>query len=175
MKQKRFILCFFIIGLFLSIFSCKEEPTIKGQKLSFGQSSCYSLGKNEMYQAVIDSVLMKKYATFYNLENVQMPINRVVTRANDTLFIALAIDNNIDKIEQAHKVVQTHKVLEKNITDSTLAYFLAKDNQYNYRYIFQNKSSKLVFLFNYISSDSSHVSNLYDQKGYVEKSIKFEF
>lgn len=164
----------YLIGLvFFS--SCQEQPILKGNKLSFGQSSCYLLGENELYQPIIDSILLEKYKVFYNLENIQMPINRVVTRSKDTLFIALTTEPKINRVEQAHNAVKTHKVLSKITTDSTLSYFLTKDKYYNYRYIYQDKSTNFIFLFNYISTDSSHIYNMYKTNEYVKECTKCEF
>ncbi|MCP4520141.1 MAG: hypothetical protein GY827_00325 [Cytophagales bacterium] len=172
MKKIR-VLIFFLIGLYM--ISCQERETIRDGKMSFGQNSCYKLDSEEKYCSVIDSTLMDKYAVFYNFDAIQMPINRVVVRSNDTLFIALLVNGGIDKLKQAHKTVSTHKILNTKEENETVSYFLQRDNLYNFRYIYKNESSDLIFLFNYIGQDSSHIHKLYSSEDYVTDCTSCEF
>ena len=156
--------------------SCTEQPIVKDNKLSFGQSSCYLLDKDEFYHSVIDSTLLEKYFIFYNLNNIQMPINRVITRKKDTLFIAIATsESNIEHLKNAHKEEKTHNIIEQKQEEKMTSYFLKKDHFYNYRTFYKDSNSELIFLFNYISSDSSHIYDLYNSNDYVQKCINCEF
>ncbi|HBF88287.1 MAG TPA: hypothetical protein DDX39_06555 [Bacteroidales bacterium] len=156
---------FFIVAL-LAV-SCNSN------KLNIGISEHYNLSPDEQ-EINITQKILSDYQNIYNTDSAQVPLNKVIKSKKYLLYISLALENNVDVLNQKlQNDSLTVNYLEKCTKNHCKVFFRNRNQRlFCYRYIYADGQNLYPMILTFSSQDSLDILNLYNNSEFINEKLK---
>ncbi len=151
----------------LLMFNCKSS-TSKTDSITYGYNENFKLSESE--KEISSSHLIDLYETIWDYPEFNLPINKVISHDDYQIFIAAAIENNLEEtIEQVLNTKEFNFINKEESEKFTKQLLYTHNGFYIYSVIYAEKVQDIPFVISWVSKNEELISKAYNNQKLDEK------